>query len=101
MSSEYEPITKELRYYVTLLHDKGSAARARLGEMCDNIDAIHVGLERENKRLREELARVLGEQDTWESIISDATALGAQMGHRTTQIDDLVARCKALAGGAE
>ena len=35
--------------------------------------------------------------DTWERIIEDATALGAQMGRRTTQVDDLVARCKALA----
>ena len=39
--------------------------------------------------------------DTWEHIIEDATALGAQMGRRTTQVDDLVARCKALAGDAE
>ena len=39
--------------------------------------------------------------DTWERIIEDATALGAQMGRRTTQVDDLVARCKALAGDAE
>lgn len=36
--------------------------------------------------------------DTWERIIEDATALGAQMGRSTTQVDDLVARCKALAG---
>jgi hypothetical protein len=39
--------------------------------------------------------------DSWERIIEDATALGAQMGRRTTQVDDLVARCKALAGDAE
>lgn len=39
--------------------------------------------------------------DTWERIIEDATALGAQMGRRTTQVDDLVARCKALAGDTE
>lgn len=38
--------------------------------------------------------------DTWERIIEDATALGAQMGRRTTQVDDLVARCRALAGDA-
>lgn len=36
--------------------------------------------------------------DTWERIIEDATALGATVGRRTTLVDDLVARCKALAG---
>lgn len=60
---EYEPITKGLRDYVTLLHDEGSAAKARLDEMCDNIDAIHRLLEAENERLRVELDRVLSEKD--------------------------------------
>ena len=36
--------------------------------------------------------------DSWESIISDATALGAQMKRRTYQIGDFVERCKRLAG---
>ena len=36
--------------------------------------------------------------DSWKQIIEDATALGAQMGRRTVQVDDFVARCKALAG---
>lgn len=36
--------------------------------------------------------------DSWERIIEDATALGAQMGRRTMQVDDLVERCKRLAG---
>lgn len=38
--------------------------------------------------------------DSWKRIIEDATALGAEMGRRTTQVDDLVARCEALAGNA-
>lgn len=37
--------------------------------------------------------------DSWEKIIEDATALGAEMGRRTTQVDDLVERCKRLAKG--
>ena len=37
--------------------------------------------------------------DSWERIIEDATALGAQMNRRTMQVDDLVERCKRLAGG--
>ena len=36
--------------------------------------------------------------DSWERIISDATALGAQMKRRTHQIGDFVERCKRLAG---
>jgi hypothetical protein len=40
------------------------------------------------------------EPDSWEIIIADATALGASMGRRTTQIDDLVERCRKLAGDA-
>ena len=36
--------------------------------------------------------------DSWERIISDATALGAQMKRRTYQIGDFVERCKKLAG---
>lgn len=39
--------------------------------------------------------------DSWESIISDATALGAQMKRRTYQIGDFVERCKRLAGEAK
>ena len=36
--------------------------------------------------------------DSWERIISDATALGSQMKRRTYQTGDLVERCKRLAG---
>lgn len=39
--------------------------------------------------------------DSWERIISDATALGAQMKRRTHQIGDFVERCKKLAGEVE
>lgn len=46
---EYEPITKGLREYIerhpTMMHAVG------LTDLCDNIDAIHVGLERENKEM--------------------------------------------------
>ena len=171
MSSEYEPITKELRSSCGSPYDMEAFVAIEshdFDNLCDNIDAIHACLEQENKRLMEELNRVLSEQDadlcdyqrlpldvdgkvwrygdklklpdgnvvevigvsgdwlfyfadlelvtnvlcrtrahdkrhydTWECIIGDATALGAQIGHRTTQIDDLIARCKALAGETE
>lgn len=39
--------------------------------------------------------------DSWRRILEDATALGAQMGRRTAQVDDLVARCEALAAKPE
>lgn len=47
--SEYDPITKGLREYIerhpTMTHAVG------LADLCDNIDAIHASLERENKEM--------------------------------------------------
>ena len=52
---DYEPITKELRDYASVAWEPWAAARERLLQMCDNIDAIHRSLEQENERLRERL----------------------------------------------
>ena len=56
--SEYKPITGELRKYATVSWDPWPDARDRLYQMCDRIDAIHAGLERENVELRERLAKI-------------------------------------------
>ena len=56
--SEYKPITGELRKYATVSWDPWPEARDRLYQMCDRIDAIHAGLERENEALRERLEKM-------------------------------------------
>ena len=56
--SDYKPITGELRKYATVSWDPWPDARDRLYQMCDRIDAIHAGLERENAALRERLAKM-------------------------------------------
>lgn len=56
--SDYKPITGELRKYATVSWDPWPDARDRLYQMCDRIDAIHAGLERENAELRERLAKM-------------------------------------------
>ena len=61
--TDYTPITGELRKYATVSWDPWSEARDRLYQMCDAIDAVHAGLERENAELKAELDRVLGEQE--------------------------------------
>lgn len=66
MSSEYAPITKELRSSCGSPYDMEAFVAIESNEfvnLCDNIDAIHSSLEQENKRLMEELNRVLSEQD--------------------------------------
>lgn len=56
--SDYKPITGELRKYATVSWDPWPDARDRLYQMCDRIDAIHAGLERENAELRERMAKM-------------------------------------------
>ena len=56
--SDYKPITWELRKYATVSWDPWPDARDRLYQMCDRIDAIHAGLERENAELRERMAKM-------------------------------------------
>lgn len=56
--SDYKPITGELRKYATVSWDPWPDARDRLYQMCNRIDAIHAGLERENAELRERLAKM-------------------------------------------
>lgn len=66
MSSEYAPITKELRSSCGSPYDMEAFVAIEshdFDNLCDNIDAIHSSLEHENKRLMEELNRVLSEQD--------------------------------------
>ena len=74
--AEYVPITKELRDYTTLLHGEGSAAKARLDEMCDSIDAIHRSLEQENERLRDASKR----GDDWIKLPVDADGVPIRAG---------------------
>lgn len=65
-----EPITTELRKLMTYTVDGFDltravvdADRAEFERLCDQIDAVHESLERENDRLKCELDRVLGELD--------------------------------------
>lgn len=65
--SEYKPITGELRKVMNHTEMR-NVPLVELGEYefarrCDEIDAIHAGLERENAVLKAELDRVLGEQE--------------------------------------
>ena len=57
--SDYKPITGELREYATVSWDPWPDARVRLYQMCDRIDAVHAGLERENAELKAELDRLV------------------------------------------
>ena len=86
-------ITDELRHEVANYPFRDNRDFALFEDIADRIDA-------EYQKALDGFSRHHG-SDTWERIIEDATALGAQMGRRTTQVDDLVARCKALAGDAE
>lgn len=162
MGSEYVPITKELRDYAGVAWEPWSAARERLFQICDNIDAIHRSLEQENERLRDSSERgddwiklpvdadgvticvgdMLAEgeaspdsvkclmldcdgwsvnfglgwcgmkyhewhhakPDTWERIIEDAREYSLNIGGSylwKNKSDELIARCKALAGEDE
>lgn len=78
--SDYKPITGELRKYATVSWDPWPDARDRLYQMCDRIDAIHAGLERENAELR------AARGDDWIKLPVDADGLpihvGDVMGHR-------------------
>lgn len=56
--SDTKPITGELRKYATVSWDPWPDARERLYQMCDRIDAIHAGLERENAELRERMTKM-------------------------------------------
>lgn len=65
-----EPITTELRKLMThtvdgfdLRRPLVECDRAEFERLCDQIDAVHDGLERESESLRRELDRVLGELD--------------------------------------
>jgi len=72
--SDHKPITGELRKYAALLHDEGSAALARIKDMCDAIDAIHAGLERE-------YAATLAEREgDWIKLPVDADGLPIHIG---------------------
>lgn len=58
MSDSYIPITHWLRQYLNdtdILCDVGIVARARILDLCANIDAMHKSLENENEQLRKEL----------------------------------------------
>ena len=64
------PITTELRKLMTYTVDGFDltravvdADRAEFERLCDQIDAVHESLERENDRLKVELARTIGELD--------------------------------------
>lgn len=55
-----EPITGELRGAMERYRNLKDESRVQLGErefdrLCDSIDAVHKGLERENESLRREL----------------------------------------------
>ena len=71
--SDYKPITGELRKYATVSWDPWPDARDRLYQMCDRIDAIHAGLERENAELKAKLDRVTGEQEERKHSIGEVT----------------------------
>ena len=78
--SDYKPITGELRKYATVSWDPWPDARDRLYQMCDRIDAVHAGLERENAELR------AARGDDWIKLPVDADGLPIRvadvMGHR-------------------
>lgn len=52
---EYEPLEGD---YVLSTRPIGTLGYARLMELCDQIDAIHASLERENARLYEEIRQM-------------------------------------------
>ena len=49
----YPPITGELRAAMREEGDRLTVDAARFDRLCDGIDAVHAGLERENATLRE------------------------------------------------
>lgn len=68
--SDYKPITGELRKYMGI-DDRGVCymSEERFDARCDEIDAIHAQLERENAELKAELDRVTREQEDRRSCI--------------------------------
>lgn len=72
--SDHKPITGELRKYATVSWDPWPDARDRLYQMCDRIDAIHAGLERENAELR------AARGDDWIKLPVDADGLPIHVG---------------------
>ena len=104
-------IDEELANYIELPKD-ADGATIRIGDEVEyghNVGAVDRLLLNESDEPRvgttfggyfcgKELHHV--QPDSWERIISDATALGAQMKRRTYQIGDFVERCKRLAGEA-
>lgn len=65
--SEYTPITVELRGMMFITESEQGTPMVELGwfrfkQLCDSIDAIHAGLERENAELKAKLDRVTMDQ---------------------------------------
>lgn len=120
-----EPITTELRKLMThtvdgfdLHRPLVECDRETFERLCDNIDAVHDGLERENGRLKCELDRVLGELDDMHKTdeVSNKTTTFMHSGKRSigsafititptldwsAMADELRAIVATLDGGAE
>lgn len=56
--SDYKPITGEMRKYVGIDRGVCYMDQESFDRLCDAIDAIHAGLERENAELRERMAKM-------------------------------------------
>lgn len=113
-----EPITTELRKLMThtvdgfdLNRPLVECDRAEFERLCDQIDAVHEGLERESDRLRIELARTIGELDEMhksdDSMHSGSYSIGSATIAITPTLDwsgvaaELRGIAVALDGGAE
>lgn len=102
--SEYEPITAELRAAVEWCPtfcgpDKAMVPQPEFDRICDAIDAVHAGLERENAELR---ARVAELDNRSESMhIGEATVTITPTLDWSGVARELRAIADTLAGDAE
>ena len=83
--SEYEPITGELRRVMNHTTMAGvplvEIGEYEFGHRCDEIDAVHAGLERENAELRERLAVLDNQSESMHIGSASATITDELMGY--------------------